>query len=89
MEKSEKNIEIILNSINGIGSAEPKPFFYTRLKARMERKLLQPKTVFGYQLKPMYAYGAVIILLILNAIFISNFSENYTKTSESYTLYQP
>jgi hypothetical protein len=86
----EQKIDETLESTKGISSAEPKPFFYTRLHARMERELLQPKTVLGFQLKPIYAYSVIMALLIMNIFAISNFKnhQNNPSQEDSYSLYQ-
>ena len=51
----DTRIEQTINALEGIKAAEPKAYFYTRLHARMERELLTPKTVLGWQFKPIYA----------------------------------
>ncbi|MDP5122142.1 MAG: hypothetical protein NWQ46_11145 [Spirosomaceae bacterium] len=38
MKNIDKKIEETLNSLDGMNRAEPRPFFYTRLKARMENE---------------------------------------------------
>lgn len=38
MKNIDKKIEETLNSLDGVNRAEPQPFFYTRLKARMENE---------------------------------------------------
>lgn len=89
-DKIEQKIEEALKSLEGIITAEPKPFFYTRLCARMEQELLQPKTILGFQLKPIYAYSVIMALIVINAFAISNFKNPYTLSSqhECYSLYQ-
>jgi hypothetical protein len=38
MKNIDKKIEETLNSLDGMNRAEPRPFFYTRLEARMENE---------------------------------------------------
>ena len=38
MKNIDKKIEETLNSLDGVNRAEPRPFFYTRLKVRMENE---------------------------------------------------
>ena len=85
-----QQIDETLESTKGISSAEPQPFFYTRLHARMERELLQAKTVLGFQLKPIYAYSVIIALIIINVFAISNFNNHRNNPSQEdrYSLYQ-
>lgn len=86
----EQKIDETLNSTKGISSAEPKPFFYTRLHARMERELLETKTVLGFQLKPIYAYSVIMALVLMNVFAISNFKnhQNNPSNEDNYNLYQ-
>lgn len=85
-----QQIDETLESLKGISSAEPQAFFYTRLHTRMEKKLLQPKTVLGLQLKPIYAYSIVLALVIINIFTISNYKnhQNHPSQEDSYSLYQ-
>jgi hypothetical protein len=95
MKKSndiEQKINETLNSVEGITQAEPSPFYYTRLKARMERELLQPKTVLGWTFKPIYAYSCLAMVLMLNVftiITINNKSSQSKDTIQIYKLYNP
>jgi hypothetical protein len=59
----EEEIERTLQSLKGIRPAEPAPFFYTRLQARMEQKFVK-KT--GWQWRPVYGYAALGLVLLLN-----------------------
>jgi hypothetical protein len=84
----ESKIEQTLNSLNGIESANPKPYFYSRLHARMERELLTPKTVLGWQFKPIYALSALTIVLIINIVTFMNLQKTQTNSQQQYTLYE-
>jgi hypothetical protein len=89
----ENEIEQTLHSLDGMSAAEPNPFFYTRLKARMEKELLTPRKVFGWQVKPIYAISTLSIILILNAITIftasNQNSEKGIENVQQYNLYNP
>jgi hypothetical protein len=89
----DSEVEQTLNSLQGISSAEPNPFFYTRLKARMENELLTPRKVFGWQVKPIYAISTLAIILILNTITIFAVNnQNGGKSNDinqQYNLYNP
>jgi hypothetical protein len=39
MKNTDNQIAKMLNSLDGISRAEPKPFFFTRLEARMEARM--------------------------------------------------
>jgi hypothetical protein len=59
----------ILNSFDKLQRAQVPPFFYTRLKARME-KGLEPETPSSWLLRPVYALSALIVVLAINAYVI-------------------
>jgi hypothetical protein len=71
----ENEVERTLNSLSGINQAEPRAFFYTRLHARMEKELLEPKKILGFQFKPIYAYSTLAIILLLNIFTILNIAK--------------
>jgi Na+/proline symporter len=78
--KSENNrSEEILNSINNIGRAAAPDFFYTRLKARMEKEneisVRRP-----WFLRPAYTFAALVIVLVINAVVL--FKGNMLKATE-------
>lgn len=64
---NEEEVERTLQSLEGIQRAEPNPYFYTRLQARMEKKFVE-KT--GWQWRPGYAYAALGLVLLLNFLTI-------------------
>lgn len=76
----EEEIERTLQSLEGIQPAEPNPFFYTRLQARMEQKFVK-KT--GWQWRPVYAYAALGLVLLLNFTTIYTLTHTPTKKSSS------
>lgn len=81
MEKNQK-IEEILNSLEGIKRASPNDFFYTRLKARMEKELVstpaRPRL-----LKPAWAFAALTLLLVINVAVILNKSKTPETTAST------
>lgn len=62
-----KKVQDALDSLDGIQRAEIQPFFYTRLRARMEKS---PKT--GWELisailaRPVVAIAAIVLVVVLN-----------------------
>ncbi len=62
----EKRTEDILNSLDGIKRATAPDFFYSRLRARMEKRLIPEKTS-GWVLRPVYAMIALFVILLINA----------------------
>lgn len=83
MEKhynKEEEIERTLQSLEGIQPAEPNPFFYTRLQARMEQKFVK-KT--GWQWRPIYVYAALGLVLLLNFATIYTLTHTPTKNTST------
>lgn len=95
MKKSydiEQKVETTLKAFDGMAQAEPNPFYYTRLKARMEKELLQPKTVLGWTFKPVYAYASLVVVLLINIftiVTLNNKSSHPKDSAQTYSLYDP
>ncbi|MES2773365.1 MAG: hypothetical protein V4722_04230 [Bacteroidota bacterium] len=69
---SEQEIEDTLNSLDGLQRAEATPFFYTRLKARMEKEL-GAKGIAGIAwLRPSLAFSVLALFVALNVVTIIN-----------------
>ena len=66
----------ILSSLDNIQKAEVPDFFYTRLKARMDRESEVPSSR-PWILKPVYTFAALVIVLLVNAFVL--FKENGVK----------
>ena len=64
-----KKIEEILGSLDGTTKAAIPDFFYTRLKARME-KGLEPAAKKPWVLRPAFAFAALAVVLLINAVVI-------------------
>ena len=68
IEKNKKTDEI-LNSLDGMMKATAPDFFYTRLKARME-KGYEPVRKKQGALRPVFAFAALAVVLLVNAAVI-------------------
>lgn len=69
---TQKKIEEVLNSLDGCKPASAPDFFYTRLTARMMKEqtgvqVYQPTSWF---LKPVFAFAALSVLILLNVFVI-------------------
>ncbi len=70
--KRNNNIEDILNSLDGSQRAAAPNFFYTRLKAKME-KGIEVKTKRSWMLRPAYVVAGLLLILALNTVvFLKN-----------------
>jgi len=70
-KKIEKLVENALNSLNQIERAEPTPFFYTRLRAKMEK---EQKNIWerlaAILARPVVATSTLLLILAFNAFFL-------------------
>ena len=90
---NEKNnrIEQILNSLDDNQRVKVPEFFYTRLKARMERELGHENTNNKFWiLRPVYALVTLVVVLVVNIAVIlkgdqatDNNSNGDTETAQS------
>jgi hypothetical protein len=87
-EHIEQEIAKTLSSLEGTEQVMPKPFFYARLRARMERELLEPKRVFWWDIKPVYAYSLVLVLVLLNLMTLFRTEKTETTDKDAYSFYQ-
>ena len=82
-----KKIEEILNSLDGSKRTAMPEFFYTRLKARME-KGLEGTTKQSWVLRPAYAFIALVVVLLINAAVIlkGNVAKENTGITDTETM---
>ncbi len=69
--KIKHNLEDIVNSLEGIGRAEPSPYFYTRLQARMAKE--DTGFVFPYLkflMTPSFSIGVAALFILINGYFL-------------------
>lgn len=64
-----KKLEEVLGSLDGTKRAAMPDFFYTRLKARME-KGFEPSLKKSWVLRPVFALAALVLVLLINAAVI-------------------
>jgi hypothetical protein len=73
--------EDILNSLEGIQRASTSDFFYTRLRARLEKETLSPVRR-HWAMKPLYALAALAVVIGINALVLFNQASS-SNTSET------
>jgi hypothetical protein len=84
--QNNKKIEEILNSLDGVKRTPAPDFFYTRLKARMEKDIL-PAPARSRILRPAYAFAALVLVLLVNAaVILKNNSGNVVSAAEGDSL---
>jgi hypothetical protein len=65
-QEKQNRIEQILNAWDGAKKAEAPAFFYTRLKARMEKAVDAP-VVKSWLLKPVFVVATLVLVIVINA----------------------
>lgn len=68
-KKSTSLVDTHLQSMLGMQEASTDDFFYTRLKARMEKE--KPQQGWSFPLKPLWVVGTLILLLAVNGIMLA------------------
>jgi hypothetical protein len=81
--QNNKKVDDILNSLDSVKRASAPDFFYTRLKARMEKRL-EPVAQRPWILRPVFAFAALVIVVLINAAVIFQ-GQNSTETNGSDT----
>jgi len=67
--KRNDKIDEILSSLDGAGRIPAPDFFYTRLKAKMER-VSEPARQQSWILKPAYIIAGLLLVLALNTMAV-------------------
>jgi hypothetical protein len=72
----EKRVEEVLNSLDGIRRAQPQPWFFSRIQARLGREEAEEKTVWGalgsFLSKPAVAIASLCMIILLNGFLLLN-----------------
>lgn len=65
----QKMVDEALESLSGIRKAEPQPFFYTRLHARLVRKKHNSWELLGRLVsRPAIAFLSIALVILLNTV---------------------
>jgi hypothetical protein len=67
MDDRSKQIDQILDSLEGVKRAQAPDFFYTRLVARMDNQYGRNEAVRPWFLKPVYALPGLLLVVLINA----------------------
>lgn len=89
MNKKERNIENVLNSLDGIERATPGDFFYTRVSARLlDRKPSIWETVSSYIVRPTIVITGLCFIVMINimAILLKTADTNTATESAEFSL---
>jgi hypothetical protein len=78
--KQQLTTEDILNSLEGIRRAEPSPFLFTRVQARLMKEESRPEiTIFRFVTRPAFAISFALFFLLINGYLVnSKMQEEHT-----------
>jgi len=81
---NEQKINEILNSLDGIKQARPKPFFYGRTVAKLDQQhdAERWEKVEGLISKPVVVFASLVLFLLVNAAVLFHSSENTTTATQ-------
>jgi hypothetical protein len=65
-----KKIDEVMNSMDGINKASPRPFLFTRLEARMQAEKNIWVKLASFVVRPVVAFTCICFVLIINAMVI-------------------
>ena len=78
LDKIEERIDKTLTSLEHIERAMPRPFFYTRLEAKMQQNHVPiPKIV----LRPVFIWSFLALIVFINLSVVINYAKK-TRSSE-------
>lgn len=64
--------EDVINSLEGIQKAEPLPFLYTRVQARLMQEQNRPEiAIFRFVTRPLFAVCFAIIFILVNGYLVN------------------
>jgi hypothetical protein len=71
---TDRQVDEILDSLSGMEKAEPRPFFYTRLQARMsaETDMSAWGRAVALVSRPAVALGMLVVFLLVNGYILFN-----------------
>ncbi|HUS02244.1 MAG TPA: hypothetical protein VMY77_10980 [Chitinophagaceae bacterium] len=75
-----------LDNLQDIKEAETDPFFYTRLKARMEKGI--STSGWSFPLKPVWLVSMLVLFLFINTVFLVVQVNQSKQTNEQSTSLQ-
>lgn len=79
--KNKDHWEDLFGKLGQLAPTEPAPFFYTRVRARLERK----QSAATWFLRPAYAIAGLSLLVLLNVAIAFGNQSNEPVTTESTT----
>ena len=78
-----KKVEETLSALEGLKSAQPKPFLYTRVMSRLEGEAIQPGIWQKLLALPKVGLTALILLIVLNVFVVQSINPNEMTTASN------
>lgn len=88
MKNIEEEVNMTMHSLDGIHKADPGPFFYTRLSARMEVRSISIRWYWKLAMVAIFFINIASFLLVGNAV-TKNSTDTPTDVSSEYLYYVP
>ncbi len=86
---NEQKINEILESIDGMQTASPGPFFFTRLQQKLQSAKAGTWELIGSWIsRPAIAFSSLILVIILNIAVLSDWGskDRFDDNGEDYTI---
>lgn len=80
-ENLNKKIDEAMQSLDGLEKASPRPFFFTRLEARMQKQNSRWEALSSFLSKPAIAIACICLIILINAAVILS-SSNLNNTTD-------
>ncbi|MES2328630.1 MAG: hypothetical protein V4539_03440 [Bacteroidota bacterium] len=77
---TNEEIDLTLESLNGVSRAEMPPFFYTRLQAQLDKRVASPNTFWMVITKPAVSLVTLSLLVVVNITAISYYIRSSKQT---------
>ena len=78
-----KMADKVLESLDGLQRAEPNPFLYTRVMARINREHDSTwEKIANLFSRPVMAFATVILFVVINAVVLFKVSEDSSPTTQ-------
>ena len=74
-DRIERKIDQTLKVLDDIQRAEPKPFFYTRLQARIQKQT-EVEVLPRWAMRPAFIWSGLTIIILLNIGMAISYSKN-------------
>jgi len=78
----DTKVEETLNSLENIQRAEPRPFFYTRLMARLSTAQSGWEKFSGFIARPAVAFVGIFMVILINILAIYSNSSTVSSDNE-------